>query len=225
VEIYLDTAHLPDIERFLDFIDGVTTNPTLVARETGDMAGHVRKVLTLVAPRPVMAEVIAEEAMEMVEEARQLARLGEGIIVKVPATLEGFRAARALSEQGIRVTVTLSFSALQVLMAARAGAFAVAVFVGRLEDGGEDGVKVVAQSRALLDEGKLRTRLVAASIRHGDHIYRCVEAGADIVTVPAKIMEALAQHPLTGAGLAQFRSDWRAARERSAEASHRGGGG
>jgi transaldolase len=220
MRLFLDTANLAEIEKNIEMIDGVTTNPTLVARESADMEKHLREILKLAGSRPVMAEVTAEQVPGMIEEGRRLAALGPEILVKIPATLKGLGAIRALSALGIRVTATLAFNPMQVLLAAKAGAFAAAVFAGRLDDAGGDGVETVRLSVNILKQYGYKTQVVAASVRGTSHVTGCALAGADIVTAPANVLEKLMEHPLTTAGLEKFLSDWRGACNRKAEKLH-----
>jgi transaldolase len=211
MRLFLDTANIDEIRDHRDFIDGVTTNPTLVARESGDLKNHLQKIITVTGKRTVMVEVIAEDPPGMIAEGRQLAMLGPDILVKIPATREGLAAVRVLSGEGIRVTVTLVFSPLQALLAAAAGATAIALFIGRLDDAGGDGAAVLKQAVEALRLHGYSASIVAASLRSAERAQACALAGAHILTLPAKVADALLYHPLTVAGLDKFAADWRRA--------------
>lgn len=216
MQIFLDTANLDDIVARLEHLDGVTTNPTLVARESSDMEGHIRSIVERIGEKPIMAEVTGETTEAMVDEGRRLAGLGPSMLVKIPATMTGLSAVRALRSENIDVTVTLVFSPMQALLAARAGATVAALFIGRLDDVGADGAETLALAKDALEAQTMDMQLCAASIRTVEHATACALAGADILTMPPAVFDALMHHPLTDAGLARFLADWKKAKAASA---------
>ena len=209
MKIFADTANVEDIKRINDLgiIDGVTTNPTLVAREGKDWES-VEKQICEIVDGPVSAEVTDSEATAMVEQARELSKWADNIVVKIPMTAEGLKAVKVLSQEGIKTNVTLVFSAMQGLLAAKAGATYVSPFLGRLDDIGADGVELVQKLRQIFDNYGYRTEIIAASIRNYQHVEQVALAGCDIATIPAKILVKLWKHPLTDQGLAAFERDW-----------------
>lgn len=209
MKIFADTANVEDIKQIneLGIIDGVTTNPTLVAREGKDWES-VEKQICEIVDGPVSAEVTASEAPAMVEQARVLSKWADNIVVKIPMTAEGLKAVKALSQEGIKTNVTLVFSAMQGLLAAKAGATYVSPFLGRLDDIGADGVELVQKLRQIFDNYGYRTEIIAASIRNYQHVEQVALAGCDIATIPAKILVKLWKHPLTDQGLVAFEKDW-----------------
>lgn len=209
MKIFADTANIEDIKQIneLGIIDGVTTNPTLVAREGKDWES-VEKQICEIVDGPVSAEVTASEAPAMVEQARVLSKWADNIVVKIPMTAEGLKAVKALSQEGIKTNVTLVFSAIQGLLAAKAGATYVSPFLGRLDDIGADGVELVQKLRQIFDNYGYRTEIIAASIRNYQHVEQVALAGCDIATIPAKILVKLWKHPLTDQGLVAFEKDW-----------------
>lgn len=211
MKLFLDTANLEDIRKAakLGAIHGVTTNPTLISREEGDFAAIVREIASLV-DGPVFAEVVASDAEGMIREGEALAALNEAVCVKIPMTEEGLTATAALAKKGIRVCCTLVFSAAQALLAANAGARYVAPFIGRFDDIGYDGIEAVESIADVLADGDFPTEVVAASVRSPLHAVEAARAGADIATVPPKVLFQMAHHPLTDAGLEKFMKDWAA---------------
>lgn len=209
MKIFADTANVEDIKQIneLGIIDGVTTNPTLVAREGKDWES-VEKQICEIVDGPVSAEVTASEAPAMVEQARVLSKWADNIVVKIPMTAEGLKAVKVLSQEGIKTNVTLVFSAIQGLLAAKAGATYVSPFLGRLDDIGADGVELVQKLRQIFDNYGYRTEIIAASIRNYQHVEQVALAGCDIATIPAKILVKLWKHPLTDQGLVAFEKDW-----------------
>ena len=209
MKIFADTANVEDIKRIneLGIIDGGTTNPTLVAREGKDWES-VEKQICEIVDGPVSAEVTASEATAMVEQARELSKWADNIVVKIPMTAEGLKAVKVLSQEGIKTNVTLVFSAMQGLLAAKAGATYVSPFLGRLDDIGADGVELVQKLRQIFDNYGYQTEIIAASIRNYQHVKQVALAGCDIATIPAKILVKLWKHPLTDQGLAAFERDW-----------------
>ena len=212
MRFFLDTANVQEIREVvqLGILSGVTTNPSLIAKEKQNIHSVIREICSIVEG-PVSAEVIGTTAPEMIQEGRELAALAENVVVKIPMTLEGLKAVTALSVENIPTNVTLIFSANQALLAARAGAVFVSPFVGRLDDISEDGidlVKTIADIFAIHDIG---TEIIAASIRHPLHITRAALAGAHIATVPYKVLLSIVKHPLTDAGIERFLADWKQA--------------
>jgi transaldolase len=214
MKFFIDTANLKDIREANDLgiLDGVTTNPSLMAKEgiTGDrnILDHYVAICNIV-DGPVSAEVIATEFDGMIAEGQNLARLHKNIVVKIPMTLEGIKAIKFLSSKDIRTNCTLVFSAGQALLAAKAGASYISPFLGRLDDISADGIGLIAQIRAIYNNYTFDTEILAASIRHPMHIIQCAELGADVMTAPLKTILALVKHPLTDSGLEQFLADYR----------------
>jgi transaldolase len=212
MRFFLDTANVEEIREVASWglLDGVTTNPSLIAREKKDIHAVIREICGIV-DGPVSAEVIGTTAPEMIAEGRELAALAENVVVKVPMTIEGLKAVRGLSEQDIPTNVTLIFSANQALMAARAGAVFVSPFVGRLDDISEEGIHLVKTIKDIFTIHDIGTEVIAASIRHPMHVTQAALAGAHIATVPYKVLLSLVQHPLTDAGIQRFLDDWKKA--------------
>ncbi len=210
MEFFIDTANLEEIREAMKFglVDGVTTNPSLVAKEGFDFMPGMRQIAELV-PGPVSAEVIALDAAGMVAEARELVKLGDNIVIKIPMVAEGLKAVKELTGMGIKTNVTLIFSPLQALLAAKAGATYVSPFVGRLDDISSDGMDLVAQISEIYDNYGYLTKIIVASIRHPRHVLEAARIGADVCTIPFKVMMQLAQHPLTDIGVERFLADWR----------------
>ena len=211
MQIFLDTANLDEISRAAEMglVDGVTTNPSLMAKETGDP--RVARIAELV-PGDVSAEVLSTNTAGMVAEGRELATIAPNIIIKCPLTPDGLRAVRELKEEGIRVNVTLCFSVPQALFAAKAGAYIVSPFVGRLDDIAAPGMQLIADIREVYDNYGFATQILVASIRNPLHVVEAARLGADIATMPAKVLDLLIKHPLTDIGLERFLKDWAAAR-------------
>ena len=209
MQFFIDTANLGEIRAAMDMglVDGVTTNPSLMAREAADWRDIAGEICRLV-PGPVSLEVIALDAEGMVAEARDLMQYGPNVVVKVPMTAEGLKAVRILRSMDIDTNVTLVFSAAQALLAAKAGAAYVSPFLGRLDDVGQDGMELVRQILTIFDNYGYATRLIAASVRHPLHVLDAALAGAHIATVPYKILTQLLGHPLTDKGIAAFLTDW-----------------
>ena len=211
MKIYLDTAKLDDIRGAAGagLIDGVTTNPSLLAKVAGERDPRDLLVeICRTVEGPVSAEVVAVDAEAMYREGKELAKLAENVVVKIPLIEEGLTAIRRLSADGIPVNVTLVFSAMQALLAAKAGAAYVSPFVGRLDDAGHEGMEVVRQIRAIFRNYDIETELLAASLRHPLHVLQAALAGADIGTMPTAVLRQLLLHPLTDRGLDQFLADW-----------------
>lgn len=211
MKFFVDTADIVEIRELagVGVVDGVTTNPTLIAK-TGQPIREIIKEICETIEGPVSAQVTATEFDRMVAEGQRLANIASNVVVKVPSTWDGLRACRALSERGLKVNVTLCFSANQALLAAKAGAAYISPFVGRLDDIGLDGMDVVREIRTIYNNDKsFETEILASSIRTPLHVTQAAIAGADIATVPSGVLGTLANHPLTAKGLAAFLADWR----------------
>lgn len=209
MKIFIDTANVEDIKKAhaMGIVAGVTTNPSLIAKEGRDFVEVVKEITTIV-DGPISAEVVSLEADGMVEEALPLAAIHKNIIIKVPMTSEGLKAVHLLKEKGIKTNVTLVFSASQALLAARAGAAYVSPFVGRLDDIGEDGGLLVEKIVAIFDLHGIETEIIAASIRSPLHAEHAALSGAHIATLPFKVIEQMTKHHLTDAGIVRFLKDW-----------------
>ncbi len=212
MEIFIDTANIDEIRQANDWgiLDGVTTNPSLVSKEKDkgkDFKTLVKEICEIVHG-DVSAEVVATKYDDIMHEAHALAKIHKNVVVKVPLTPDGLKAVKALAKDGIRTNVTLCFSANQALLAAKAGAYIISPFVGRLDDIGQDGVGLVEEIRQIYDNYDFKTKILFASVRHPDHVKQAAMVGADIATCPFKVIEQLFRHPLTDAGLKQFLDDW-----------------
>ena len=214
MKIFLDTANLDEIREAaaLGVVDGVTTNPSLLAKETGDPEDILVEICNTV-DGPISGEVVATESEGMIEEGRHLASLHENIVVKIPMTVDGLKATRQLSEEGIKTNVTLVFSPLQALMAAKAGATYVSPFVGRLDDLSSDGMLLVEQIVEIYSNYAYETEIIVASIRNPLHVLDSAIMGADIATIPFSVLAKLAAHPLTDKGIKAFLDDWNKAKK------------
>jgi len=212
MKIFLDTADIGDIRwgAQAGLIDGVTTNPSLLARVAGDLDPHdVLKEICSLVDGPVSGEVVATDIEGMVREGLELAGLADNIVVKIPMLADGLVAVRRLASDGIAVNVTLCFSSMQCLLAAKAGAAYVSPFVGRLDDVSHEGMDVIRESRIIFDNYGYDAEILVASIRHPRHVADAALIGADVATMPATVLRKLSQHPLTDRGLEQFLSDWK----------------
>lgn len=209
MKFFVDTADVKEIKELNDLglLDGVTTNPSLILKSGGKIA-EVTKQICDIVEGPVSAEVTATEYDEMMKQAKVLGAIADNIAIKVPLTPDGLKACRSIRAEGRMVNVTLCFSANQALLAAKAGATFISPFVGRLDDMGFDGMEVVAEIRHVYDNYGFDTEILAASIRTVDHVKRAALIGADVATIPPKILKELYKHPLTDKGLEQFLADW-----------------
>ena len=209
MKIFLDTANLDELRRVADWgvVDGVTTNPTSIAKEGRPIEEQVRAICDII-DGDISAEVVATEAAAMVEEGRRLARIHENVVVKAPLTQDGIRATAQLSREGIRCNVTLCFSPAQALLAAKAGAYIVSPFVGRLDDLSQPGLDLIRTITQIYKNYNFSTQVLVASVRSPLHVVEAARTGADIVTLPSKVLDMLFHHPLTDKGLAQFLADW-----------------
>jgi transaldolase len=211
VKFFVDTADVKEIKELAEtgLLDGVTTNPSLVAKAGRDFKTIVKEICEIV-PGPVSAEVAATDYEGMLAEGRLLAKIAKNVAVKVPLTMDGLKACRVLTREGTMVNVTLCFSANQALLAAKAGATFVSPFIGRLDDMGQDGMELIHEIRTIYDNYiDLTTEILAASIRTVNHVKQAAMIGADVATIPPSTLKALVQHPLTDKGLAQFVADWK----------------
>lgn len=209
MQLFIDTANIDEIKEAASWgiIAGVTTNPSLVAREKRDFRQVVKEIAAIV-PGPISAEVLSDDASGMIREAQELSSIAPNIVIKIPMTKEGLKAVKVLSSQGIKTNVTLVFSAPQGLLACLAGASYVSPFVGRLDDGGHDGMDVVADLVMLITNYGFPTQAIAASIRHPMHVVEAARAASHIATVPFKVLEQMLHHPLTDVGIERFKEDW-----------------
>ena len=209
MKLFIDTANVDEIRKANDLgvICGVTTNPSLIAKEGRDFKEVVQEITTIV-DGPISAEVVSMESSGMVEEALELIKIHPNIVIKIPMCEEGLKATKVLSAKGIKTNVTLIFSAAQALLAARAGATYVSPFVGRLDDIGQEGVNLISEIREIFAVHDIPTQIIAASIRNPIHVTSCAAAGADIATVPYKIIMQMIKHPLTDSGIEKFLKDW-----------------
>jgi transaldolase len=214
MKFFIDTANLSEIKEAYDLgvLDGVTTNPSLMAKEgitgTKNILKHYKDICNIVDDN-VSAEVIATSFNEMLEEGRSLAKIDDKIVVKIPMIKEGVKAIKALADEGIRTNCTLIFNAGQAILAAKAGASYVSPFIGRLDDIGSDGIQLIEQIVHIFDNFGFETEVLAASVRHNLHLLQCAEIGADVVTCPLNVITGLLNHPLTDSGLEQFLADYR----------------
>ena len=212
MKIFLDTANILSIKTFVDMgvLDGITTNPTLIAKENREFVDLVAEILRLV-PGPVNIEVVSQEMDGMVREGQDLAALGPNVVVKCPMTGEGLKAVRRLRKEGIKTNVTLVFSANQALLAAKAGADYVSPFIGRLDDAGHEGMRIIEEILAIYRNYDYDTQVLVASIRHPVHVLEAARLGAHVATMPADVLDKMVKHPLTDIGLRRFLDDWQKA--------------
>jgi len=209
MKLFVDTGNIKDIERLADLgvIDGVTTNPTLLSKEPGDFRENLKKICGIVKG-PVSGEVTATDFAGMIQQGHDIAKIDQYMIVKVPLTPAGIKACKTLSGEGIRVNVTLCFSPAQALLAAKAGAYFVSPFVGRLDDIGTNGMELIREIIDIYNNYDFTTQVLVASARHPIHVIEAARMGADIATCPAAVIDALFNHPLTNIGLEKFLKDW-----------------
>lgn len=210
MKFFIDTANLDEIKQAASFgvIDGVTTNPSLVARE-GNVDFHTRiKEICNIVEGPVSAEVISLDTDGMVEEAKELSRIAPNVVIKIPMTIDGLKAVKILSKEGIKTNVTLIFSANQALLAAKAGATYASPFIGRLDDRAHEGMELIEEIVTIYDNYGIDTEIIAASIRSPLHVKKAALLGADIATIPFAVIEKMSKHPLTDIGIERFLKDW-----------------
>jgi transaldolase len=210
MKFFIDTANIDEIKKANDLgmVDGVTTNPSLVSKEGREFNGLIKEICDIV-DGPVSAEVVSVDADGMIREAKDLAKLADNIVVKIPLIEEGLKAVKILSKEEINTNVTLCFSAIQALMAAKAGAAYISPFVGRLDDIGHRGMDLVDEILTIYDNYGFETEVIVASIRNPIHVLDAALMGADIATIPYKVIQQLAKHPLTDIGLENFLADWK----------------
>lgn len=209
MKFFLDTANVEEIKQAMEWgiLDGVTTNPTLISKTGKPFKEVVKEILDLVEG-PVSLETVSLDSEGMIREGRMLAELGENVVVKIPMTKEGLKAVQVLESEGIPTNVTLVFSPMQALLAAKAGASYVSPFVGRLDDISSDGMKLIQDVKDIFDNYEFDTEIIVASVRHPMHVYEAALIGAHICTIPFKVMEQLFKHPLTDIGIERFLKDW-----------------
>jgi transaldolase len=212
MKIFLDSANLESIRKFNDMglLDGITTNPSLMSKEGGNPKGVMQEI-TKIIKGDVSLEVVSTEYSGMIEEGKRLRQYGKNVVVKVPMTSDGLKACKSLSSEGIPVNVTLVFSPNQALLAAKSGAKYVSPFIGRLDDVGQDGMKLIEDIKKIFDNYKddFKTQILVASIRHPVHVIDAAKIGAHVVTLPPAVLDKMLQHPLTNIGLENFLSDWK----------------
>jgi len=212
MDLYIDTADIDEIREAhtLGVLDGVTTNPSLIAKEGVDYAKRLGEICEVIKG-PVSAEVLATDFEGMLREGRERGTIASNIVIKLPCTVEGLKACKALSDEGVRTNLTLCFQPLQALMVAKAGAFLVSPFIGRIDDIGDEGMDLIQKIRQIYDTYGYQTKILAASIRHTNHLLNCALAGADVATVPFKVISQMMKHPLTDIGLERFIADYKKA--------------
>lgn len=211
MKFFIDTANVGEIRKAnrMGFVAGVTTNPSLIAKEGRDF-NQVIEEITSIVDGPISGEVVSLEAEKMIEEGRVIAKIHPNMVVKIPMTGEGLAAVAVLNKEGIKTNVTLVFSAAQALLAARAGATYVSPFLGRLDDIGSDGLILIRDIAEIFKVHDIATEIISASVRHPIHVIECARAGADIATIPYKVYEQMLKHPLTDSGIEKFLADWQA---------------
>ncbi len=209
MKIFLDTANLESIKKYNDMglLDGITTNPTLLSKEGGDPQKTMQEICRIVKG-DVSLEVVATDYEGMMEEGRRLRKYGDNVVVKCPMTAQGLKACKALTAEGIPVNITLVFSPNQAILAAKAGAKYVSPFIGRLDDVGKDGMNLIREIKQIYPNYKFKTQILVASIRHPMHVVDAAKIGADVVTLPAAVLEKMLKHQLTDIGLKNFLADW-----------------
>jgi len=209
MKIFLDSANLESIKKYNDMgiLDGITTNPSLLSKEGGDPQKTMEEIVRII-DGDVSLEVVSTEYEGMLEEGRHLRKYGDNVVVKCPMTPEGLKACKALTAEGIPVNVTLIFSPNQAILAAKSGAKYVSPFIGRLDDVGKDGMQLISEIKQIFSNYKFSTEILVASIRHPIHVIEAGKIGADVVTLPAAVLEKMLKHPLTDIGLKNFLADW-----------------
>lgn len=215
MKIFLDTANLDDIKKYTEMgiVDGVTTNPSLIAKEGANLKEFTIKICEMVQG-DTSAEVISTDYEGICKEAREIAKWHEHVVVKIPMIPEGIKAISTLSKEGIRINCTLIFSANQALLAAKAGAYIVSPFAGRIDDMGQDSIETIAEIRQIFDNYNVETQILFASTRHSRHVIQAAMLGCDICTMPAAVLEKMFHHPLTDIGLEKFLADWETVKDK-----------
>lgn len=209
MKIFIDTANVEEIKRVAEWgiLDGVTTNPSLIAKEGRDLKEVIEEICSIV-DGPISAEVMSLESKKMVEEARELVKLHKNVVIKIPMCEEGLKAVAILAKERIKTNVTLIFSAQQALLAAKAGASFVSPFLGRLDDIGNEGITIISDIADIFDIYGIETEIISASVRHPIHVLECAKAGSDIATIPYKVLVQMLKHPLTDIGIEKFIEDY-----------------
>lgn len=208
MKLFIDTANISDIKKYAYILDGVTTNPSLVSKENCDFSQLIENI-TKIVNGPVSVEAVNIKAEDLIKEAEGLAAMGKNVVVKIPMTEDGIKAAKTLGPMGVKTNVTLVFSANQAILAANAGAAYVSIFVGRLDDIGHDGMNVVRDSVSIFDTYGFESEIITASIRHPIHVLEAAKAGSHVATIPPKILEQMFKHNLTDTGIKKFLEDWK----------------
>jgi transaldolase len=211
MKFFIDTANPDEIKRAYEMgvIDGVTTNPTLISKEKKDFESLIEEICKIIKGLPISLEVLSLNSEGMIEEARRLSRMGENIVVKIPMTTEGLKAIKALVSEGIKTNTTLVFSPTQALLAAKAGTTYVSPFIGRLDDIAQTGMELIEQIVTIFTNYEFESEVIVASIRHPIHVLEAALIGADVATIPYKVIEQLVKHPLTDIGIERFLADWK----------------
>jgi transaldolase len=211
MKFFIDTANPDEIKRAYEMgvIDGVTTNPTLISKEKKDFESLIEEICKIIKGLPISLEVLSLNSEGMIEEARRLSGMGENIVVKIPMTTEGLKAIKALVSEGIKTNTTLVFSPTQALLAAKAGTTYVSPFIGRLDDIAQTGMDLIEQIVTIFDNYGFESEVIVASIRHPIHVLEAALIGADVATIPYKVIEQLVKHPLTDIGIERFLADWK----------------
>jgi len=211
MKFFIDTANPDEIKTAYEMgvIDGVTTNPTLISKEKKDFESLIEEICKIIKGLPISLEVLSLNSEGMIEEARRLSRMGENIVVKIPMTTEGLKAIKALVSEGIKTNTTLVFSPTQALLAAKAGTTYVSPFIGRLDDIAQTGMELIEQIVTIFTNYGFESQVIVASIRHPIHVLEAALIGADVATIPYKVIEQLVKHPLTDIGIERFLADWK----------------
>ena len=211
MKFFIDTANPGEIKKAYEMgvIDGVTTNPSLISKENRDFESLIKEICEIIQGLPISLEVLSLNSDGMIEEARKLSKRGENIVVKIPMTSEGLKAIKVLASEGIKTNTTLVFSPTQALLAAKAGTTYVSPFIGRLDDISQTGMDLVEQIMTIFDNYDFQSQVIVASIRHPIHVLEAALIGADVATIPYKVIEQLVKHPLTDIGIERFLEDWK----------------
>jgi len=211
MKFFIDTANPDEIKRAYEMgvIDGVTTNPTLISKEKKDFESLIEEICQIIKGLPISLEVLSLNSEGMIEEARRLSRMGENIVVKIPMTTEGLKAIKVLVSEGIKTNTTLVFSPTQALLAAKAGTTYVSPFIGRLDDIAQTGMELIEQIVTIFTNYGFESQVIVSSIRHPIHVLEAALIGADVATIPYKVIEQLVKHPLTDIGIERFLADWK----------------